>query len=495
MRAVLDLGSNSVRIVAYSGAGRSPVPVFNERLPCGLGRELARTGRMDEESMGAALGALRRWGALLREMRPGSVRAVATAAVREAANGGEFIRQATEALGGVPIEVVSGEQEALLSALGVLSAMPDAEGVVGDFGGASLELARVSGGTVRETATLPLGSIRLFAQSGGDLGEAGRIAAGELGRVGWLDGAAEGRAVHLVGGLWRNLLWMRLEHVGYPLEVLHGYTVTPEEVSQLPDLVGRIGEQRLLSSSRVASDRIPYLPVGAMLLSLLAGRTGAARVVASGSGLREGLLFQGLPAEEAAADPLLAGAEDMCRRFGGRPEDRLEVAEWSGGLFGGGGLGESPPQRRLRTAACLLSEISNHAHPDHRADAVFREILHSHLTGVGHPDRVFLALAGRCRHSGGDPRVESSPIGRMLDAEGVGRAAAVGLALRLSHAIGAGIGGLVGRTRLALREGVLELSIPAGLAPIDGEHVRKCLDRLAQSAGAEPRVAVATSEA
>lgn len=489
-QAVLDIGSNSIRIVAYSGTGRVPVPVFSERVTCGLGRALADSGRMDPEAVGAALKALGRWGALMRAMRPARVSAVATAAVREAANGAEFIVRARDALGGIPVEVVSGEQEARLSALGVVSATPGATGVVADFGGASLELARVSRGRIRETATLPLGSLRLFGQAGNDLGKAQRIADAELDRVGWLDRSARGRPVHLVGGLWRNLFWMRLEHVGYPLEVLHGYTVTPGEVAELPALVERIGADRLAAFRRVSADRIPHLPTGAMLLARLVARTRAASAVISGSGLREGLLFQGLPGREAAADPLLAGAEDMCRRFGGDPGNRMGVARWTDALFGKAGLGETPGQRRLRVASCLLSEVSGHAHPDHRADVVFREILYSHLTGIDHPGRVFLACAGHCRHGGDGLSGGVGSVGRVLDAEGMRLAVCVGLALRLAHAVGAGMADIVARTGLALRGGRLELSIPREDAAIDGEQVRKCLARLAESVGAQPRTTV-----
>ncbi len=486
---VLDIGSNTIRFVVYSGEGRAAVPMFSERFACGLGRSLARSREMDPDAVVETLKVLNRWGNLARKMSLTGVHAVATAAVRETVDSKDFITRASKALG-QRIKVVTGDEEARLAAMGVLFGIPDAEGVVADLGGGSLELAQVSEGRILKTVTLPLGSLRLYDQSGNDPKKAAKIIKQAFGKVDWLRSISSGHSLYLVGGLWRNLLWAHMGLAGHPLEVLHCYEISGDEARTMPKLLRKTGEEGVKALGKVAADRIPYLLMGAQLLKRIAARIKAGRVVVSGYGLREGLLMDRMPRKVRDADPLLAGAADMCQRFGCSLKYGMELVEWTGVLFGENGIGESRAQKRLRVAGCLLGEIVHHTHPDHRADVMLQEILYSHLTGISHRERVFLAHIGFHRHNGPDSNDLARRTAAMLDNGSRGRAMAIGMALRLAHAVGANVPGMAIRTRLYRHGDMLELRVPPPLEFIEGPMVGKCLGRLAQSLGLQPQVVV-----
>ena len=168
--AIIDIGSNSVRLVVYQGPPRLPATLFNEKVMAGLGRGLAATGAIDPVALGKAQVALARFASLAREMGVATLRTVATAAVRDAANGGELIACA-ESLG-LEVELLSGEQEAKGAGEGVLSAIPDADGIVGDLGGGAV----VAVAELDEAARLGVQLVEAQAK--------GVVALGQVGVVG-----------------------------------------------------------------------------------------------------------------------------------------------------------------------------------------------------------------------------------------------------------------------------------------------------------------------
>ena len=147
--AIVDIGSNSVRLVAFDNLDRSPIPAFNEKSLCALGNGVFSTGRLSKNGMEKALSALKRFRVLIDIMGITDVHVIATAAARDATNGPEFLSAAQDALGGAEVKLLSGQREAQLSAFGVLSGVHNPDGVVGDLGGGSLELIDVKGGRHR----------------------------------------------------------------------------------------------------------------------------------------------------------------------------------------------------------------------------------------------------------------------------------------------------------------------------------------------------------
>ena len=487
-QGVIDIGSNTVRLVIYSGEGRAPIPIFNERVACGLGHSLACSDRIDDSTLQGALDVLGRWEKLIRRMSLTGVWAVATAAVRESRNAQEFIGRASKALGGVPIEVISGDEEARRSALGVVFAIPDASGVVADLGGGSLELSQVASGDIRRTASLPLGALHVANRSGGDPKRAAKFIGEQLRQVEWLESSCAGRPLYVVGGLWRNLLSIHMEDAKHPLDVLHHYRIAADEARMLSKRIRELDAEQLKAYKHVSPDRVKHLLTGAQLLRKIAGIAEAEEVVVSGYGLREGMLYDALSEEMRVQDPLLEGAFDMCRRFRSSPDYGEEVAKWSACLLDAAAPDMMPGLKRLHLAACLLSEIVFHVHSDHRADVILQEILYSHLCGIDHPGRAFLAHAVSHRHNGTIDSVLANETARLLTREQLRTAIAIGKSLRLAHTIGAGVVGIVGRTRLVRNGDFLELRFPSELEGVRGQMVRKCLNALAQCLGLEARV-------
>lgn len=478
---VVDIGSNSVRLVVYEGAVRSPTPIFNEKVLCGLGREVASTGRLDEVSVRRALEALRRFRAVTEVLGVTRVRAIATAACREARNGPSFVVRA-EATLGTPIEVLSGGQEAGLAAQGILMGFRAPDGIAGDLGGGSLELVDVAGEAMRQAVTLPLGGLRLLDASGGRLERASNLADAAIAAVPWL-GRGRGRPFYAVGGTWRAIARLHMEATAYPLHVMHAYAAPVKEMIAFCETIRRARKLSVLKGmAKIAKARREVLPAGALVLERLLKLLQPREVVFSVFGIREGLLYGQLPEAERRKDPLLSFCADYARLRSRSAEHAAELCRWTDALFEPPGPAESDEERRLRWAACLLSDISWRAHPDYRAEQSLILIAQSALAAIDHSGRVFLAFASYFRHLGGAGESEgdagdglSQRLRTILPKRLHRRARIIGAAVRAAHMISIGRPGIIDKTPLAYERGKLVLSLPKMHAALDGERLRRRL--------------------
>lgn len=487
--AVVDIGSNSVRLVVYDGLRRAPTPVFNEKILCGLGKGVALTGRLSEEGVTRALAALRRFRALAAQIGVKEVFAVATAAAREAKNGDEFIDRAEAALG-VHINILSGKEEARYAALGLLAGITDADGVAGDLGGGSLELIDIEKGKIRSGVTLPIGPLRLIDMSGGSISAARKLVDEYLDSTPVIE-RLKGRNFYAVGGTWRNLARLHMAQTHYPLHVLHYYTISREQARSVADLVSGLSASSLKDIKAVSRSRSDTLPFGALVLERLLSRAKAKNVIISVLGVREGLLYSKLPKRKAELDPLLAGCWDFCRRYARSPEHELELCDWTSGLFQSGGLTENPEQKRLRLAACLLADIGWRAHPDYRAERSLGMISQAAFTGIDHPGRVFLGLTVYYRYEGpiDDEQGPSSRLARLVDDDALQRAQILSSAFRLAYSLSAAMPRLLPKIGLSLETNkTLVLSIPRKLQDLMGERVEKRTVALASLMGRTARI-------
>lgn len=475
---VVDIGSNSVRLVVFDGLRRTPLPLFNEKVLCGLGRGLRDTGRLDPDGVDRALGCLERLVALLAAMGVGEVDAVATAAVRDARDGREFVR-AVRRRCGLRVRVLSGAEEAGHAALGVLSGAPGADGVMGDLGGGSLELVRLAGGEVREQATLPLGVLGLAA-AGGPGAKVRALVEREVAGVPWL-GAARGASLYAVGGSWRSLARAQMARSDYPLSVIDRYSVRRQALADTAAVVARQSGVSLARIPGVSQRRAELLPAAALVMSCLAEAARPRDIVFSTSGLREGLAHARLAPRERARDPLVSACRDIARRQARFPDHALELTTWTRRLF----PGETGDERRLRHAACLLSDIAWRVHPDHRASHAGAEVLRGSGIRATHEERAFLAAAVFARYSGGVGVFED--VRRILPARLVGRARTIGAAVRLGETLSGGVPGIVNRfsLRARKRKPVLRLRYRPEDGSMVGEVVVRRLELLARLMGRE----------
>jgi exopolyphosphatase/guanosine-5'-triphosphate,3'-diphosphate pyrophosphatase len=480
--AVVDLGSNSVRLVVFEGQGRNPVAIFNEKAVLRLGRGLHQSGRLNEDGLAQAVTVLARYHQVARAMRADPFEVLATAAVRDAANGPEFVANLQAALPNVRIRVLSGEQEAGFSASGLLCGIPQADGILADIGGGSLEVVHLEAGVMRQARTLPLGVLRLSDRAGGDVVRARAIAEEAMESVPWLTQGA-GRDLYLVGGAWRALARIHMEQTGYPLAIVHHYTLEREEARDLAGVIGAANRRALERLPGVSRRRVDDMPFAAVVLRRLLRATGARRVVFSANGLREGWFMQQVAADHRDENPLIAAARDVAARFGRSVALPPALADWTAPLF----PDESPDRRTLREAACWMSDAGSHDHPEYRAEQAFFRILRQPAVALDHHARAFLALTLALRYEA-EPDMQFLDGARMLlDMSSLRSAAILGIALRLAYTLCGGTAELLAGTSLVRETDRLTLRLATGAGVFAGEAVTRRLDRLAQIAGLEAR--------
>ncbi|GGH21284.1 exopolyphosphatase [Alsobacter metallidurans] len=486
--AIIDIGSNSVRLVAYEGQTRSPTPIFNEKVLCGLGRNVLTTGKLASEAMEKALSALARFRVLCQVMKIEEVRVLATAAARDAANGAEFLARC-EQVTGQPVELISGKREAKLSALGVASGIWKPDGVVGDLGGGSLELIEVKGQKLGSGVTLPLGGLALQDRSGGSVKKAVKLVRDAFEGLPQIE-AAKGRAFYAVGGTWRALARLHMKQRGYPLHVMHNYVIPARDAVDFARLVERVEAETLDSIESISAARRPLLAYGALVLEQIIRMAKPSEVVVSAMGVREGLLFEQLDDAQRAEDPLLAMARELNVLRSRSPRHGEELCAWTDRFMASTSLDETAEDKRLRHAACLLADIGWRAHPDYRGEQSLNIIAHAGFAGVDHPGRAYLALAVAYRHLGlsddqVSPRLRELASPRMID-----RARILGAAMRVAYLVSAGMPGVLPRTPLHCAHGQLQVDVPRDLAALANDRLFNRLKALARIIGRTPKFQV-----
>ena len=487
--AIIDIGSNSVRLVVYDGLDRSPVPAFNEKVLCGLGNGVVSTGRLPKGGVERALAALRRFGVLVGIMGVADVRVIATAAARDAANGPEFIAAASEALGGAAITLLSGPREAQLSAYGVIAGVAEPDGVVGDLGGGSLEIIDVRQGRAGVGVSLQLGGLALMDASKQSPKAAVRIVRDALARCETLDALA-GRTFFAGGGTWRSIAKLHMGQRGYPLMVMHGYAIPAKDAAELASLVERTDANSLVAVASVNAARRPLLAYGAVVLDELIRRAKPRDIVISTYGVREGLLYEALDEATRAVDPLLAAAAKLNRLLARSPDYADELVAWMSAFFVSLGLAETRAERRLRDAACFLSEVNWRAHPDYRGVQSFNLVSSAILPGVDHAGRAFLSLAATLRYVGLD-EAATQPLQALMPPAIIERAQIVGACLRVASVLAAGMPGVLGQARLQASKARIDLALARSIAGLAGERLDGRLKALARLTGRNFAVTVA----
>ena len=476
---MVDLGSNSVRLVVFEHAGGGPVAIFNEKAVLRLGRGLQQSGRLNEDGVAQAHAVMARYGAVARAMRAHPFEVLATAAVRDAQNGPAFVASLRSMLPGVPIRVLTGEEEASLSADGVLAGIPGADGILADIGGGSLEVVRLAAGQRGRAQTLRLGVIRLSDRAEGDLSRARAIADADIGAQGWLaDGA--GRDLYLVGGAFRAIARVQMARVGYPLHIVHHYTVDAEAIRTLVAELSEAPRRALDKVQGAPRRRVEDLPFAAIALRRLLRATGARRVVFSANGLREGWHARLFPLTGA---PMLEATRDISRRFARDPALPPALIAWTDALF----QDEPPASAAWRACACWLSDIGSHEHPDYRAEQAFLRVLRQPGMAFDHVSRAYLATTMAVRYEAEPDAPYILPIRPLMDAAAQRRAIQLGMALRLAYTLSAGTADLLSATSLAVEQARLVLRLSAGTGVFSGESVTRRLDRLGTALGLEAR--------
>lgn len=478
-KAVVDIGSNSVRLVIYNGPSRAPISICNEKALCGLGRDMTEDRRLNPEAVADAIATLTRFRRILDEYGRPPVHVIATAAVREAKDGKKFVAAVSSL--GFDVNIISGVEEAHLAALGVVSFEPGASGLVGDMGGGSLELVALKNGDIEQNISLPIGPFNVMRAAQDNLGAAKKMIEKELDSAKFLDSEAF-EVLYAVGGAWRAIARIHMRLRSYPLSVLHHYEMTTTQAIEICDLVSRQSRRSLEDIPGIPRRRIDTLPYASLVMRSVLKRTSAGKVIVSSGGVREGLLYQDLSKSERKADPLIDACRFFAERLAPAPEYGDAVAAVIAPLF----ADDSREERRLREATCLLIDIGAYFHPDLRAVQAFDAALSAPFVGVSHEERVWAALALYRRHEGRAGALPDEQAIGLLSWDAQQKATRLGLAMRFVAALAPKLSAPLRDCRLEHDSERLIFRAPADRQDLMGETPRKRFDSLAAAFEAEP---------
>lgn len=480
---VIDVGSNSVRLVVYDGMGRAPLPIFNERALCGLGRKLSETGRLNKQGVKMTFENMGRFVLAAEAMHVDRLDVLATEAVRAAKDGPAFVSE-LERRFGIKIDVLEGKLEGKLSAYGVVSGIPEARGMMGDLGGGSLEVVTIRrGGEPGHCASLPIGPLRLLNVWDKNPKKARKVIADAFERLPWLS-SVRGQTFYPVGGAWRALANIHMQQTDYPLHVIHEYEMPVEEAKDLLGIIMHLSPSSLARIERVPKKRLDTLPLAAVALDQLIEIMKPDRLVFSAQGLREGLLYDKLTPAQRREDPFLAACAAIANRSQRFDVSGKELFDWIDPLF----PKDTVDQKRLRMATCLLGDIAWNEHPDYRAEQAFWRVLRMPATGVNHADRVFVATAIGARYGANDNGDAAARVGRLISSEDKTRAELLGKALRFAFTLSAGSRRILRATRLSLDKNSLTLELPRKGDALLGEMVIRRFANISKQLDRKPKL-------
>jgi len=467
--SVIDIGSNSIRLVVYEGIARSPTVLFNEKMLAGLGRGIVSTGKLDPEAVTRSMEEFRRFRALSEQAGAEELHVIATAAAREAENGPDFVHR-VEAVLGTEIRILSGREEAYYSALGVISGFHPANGIAGDLGGGSLELVDVKGEKIGDGITLPLGGLRLQDMAKNSYAAATKIAREQIARAELLHEGA-GRPFYAVGGTWRNLARLHMLTTGYPLAVMHHYEMNIANAVPFLQKVARGEVDKIKGIEGVSKARRALLPYGAIVLLEIISAMEPSEIAVSALGVREGFLYSLLTEEERRIDPLISAAEELALLRARSVTHARELVRWTAESLEAFGIVETEEETRYRHAACLLADIGWRAHPEYRGTQSLNIIAHASFIGVDHPGRLFLALVNAFRNDGVFNDAIAPELKTLATPRHVERARLLAAMMRVVYLLTASMPDVMPRLKWEMRDGdVLALVIPPELADLYGER-------------------------
>ncbi|MDE3016547.1 MAG: Ppx/GppA family phosphatase [Pseudomonadota bacterium] len=465
---IIDIGSNSIRLVIYDQQKRSPVPIYNEKVMCALGKALAATGTLNPEGVDLARAALKRFLAMGNNMGIASLHVMATAAIRDARDGQAFARYLEDTYR-INVDIISGKKEARLGAHGVCASMYRPQGITGDLGGGSIELVNVEDGEIRDHASLPLGSLRMIDESKGDRDKLRKLVEKRFAELTWMEDTAVAN-FYAIGGSFRALARMHMTAGNYPLHILHEYKVDARKFLDFARDIAAMPEGRLEKFPGAAPRRVPALPGAAIVLEHIIAHARPDHIVFSTSGIREGYLYEKLPPAVRSQDGLLASCTEFATKGGRSTSYANELFTWMYPLLDK----ESEKERRLRLAFCLLSDIALHIHPEYRAPWAFHRILQSALTGLTHRERVKLSLALYHRYQF-KLRDEWAAL-KLLKSGDREWARLVGSAANLAYHVCGSIAGNLHNTSFVIEKNELLLQLSGAMQDVLGDAVKRRMD-------------------
>lgn len=474
---VIDIGSNSMRLVVYDDLSRAPFARFNEKSFVALGRGLGPDGRFTDEAIDRALRAVRRFDAIRRAMGVDEVHVLATEATRKALNGGDLVAAIRDATG-LEARVLSGDEEATYAALGVISGFFQPKGLTGDMGGGSLEVAEVLGDLVGERkVSMPLGALPVKAL----MAEGIDVAKAKVDAIlkESLPPLLTEPTFYAIGGGWRGLARVHIAETAAPIAVVHNHEIAAGEARALARRIARMSPAEVAALPDAPSRRTDTLAAAALVLWRVLKQLKPERVVFSVFGLREGWLYAQLDREEQFRDPLLEGAQAIGLPAARVPAFSAALGRFTEGLF----PAEAQTGRRVRLAVCALTDLAWRDHEKVRAMESFRRLLQFPFIGLSHPERAFIAVAVMARYGGEVDDTVKAVVGGLLAPADLRRAEILGRVLLLGHRVSASVPEILDQIRLEIGSNAVRLIVCPGVRVPDSDAVQARLRQLARVAG------------
>ncbi|MEM7328468.1 MAG: Ppx/GppA family phosphatase [Pseudomonadota bacterium] len=477
--AVIDIGSNSCRMVIYEQSGAALIPYFNEKTMAGLGRDLSQTGRLSPSGQELALKTFYRFKAITASLNITDIRAVATAAVREADDGAAFKARAEKILG-VPIKILSGADEGRMSALGVAAGFIKPDGLIADLGGTSMEIRPIKGDTKGESFLL--GPLARADDAELPVSKRAKAIRKVLTQSQFKVPDRKG-GLFAVGGAWRNVAAVHMMLCGYPLRVAHGYRMTLNDVEDVIE-AGQLAQSDKLTREQlmgVSKRRFETLPHAALLLHALMNQVESKDVVFSSFGLRDGIAAEGINAKGTSglldAVPLFLRSSPQSLAFG------RELYSFIHAIADGFDQSET-----VLRAICMMADAGARMHPDHRAQLVFEQVLRAPLPSLNHGERLFAAYAAASRYT--FKFLEDPRYARLLSMSIKRQSKILGTAMRLGSVYSGRSGPILATARIEVEGKTLCMRVQREYGDLVSETVERRLGQLAGLMKLHPRLLI-----
>ena len=467
---IIDIGSNSIRLVVFDGPRRSPLYLYNEKVFFRLGLQSFGKKAFDNATLKAVSRIINRYVAICQNMEIHKIIMFGTSALREASNSDvlvEEIRKNTS----ICVDVISGEKEAFYAAQGILLGFPNAEGIICDLGGNSVEFANICKRVIAECNSTLLGPLAITKLEN-KIEDIDRYIRKQL--LGAVNAnAAKDKPFFLIGGSWRAIAKIHMQRTQYPLKIIQGYKVKSKKIKKTLEFIQDSSFITKYDEINISADRLELLPLSARLLEIIIDELQIKTLTFSSFGVREGFLYHNLSEAEKKKDPLIEAAKFFEKKETRFPNMSKHTFKWISPLY------ENLPRKTKRVilAATKLHDIAWIAHPDYKTEMCLELVTRSNISGLSHKERVFLAMILLFRHKAKPEKVFNSKLFKIVSKKKRKIARVLGKGLKLASTV-LGELSLFDKIDFRLKAHEVELCFQSKIDFVNGEVVERRIQEL-----------------
>ena len=432
--SIIDIGSNSIRLVAYDKINRVPRMIYTEKVFCSLAKNLDIDNSIPKKNYKKTINAIKRFYKISLDIKSSELFIFATAAIREADNG-FILKNEIENITNREMIILSENDEVKLSTQGLISSFPSANGIMADLGGGSLELSLLENGKLKKFTSLKIGVVRLLNEFSKNKNKCLINILKKLNQVKWLDKFKKTN-FYAIGGSFRSLANVNIWNNKYPLSIVQGYAINSIEIKKLLNLSSTIKAKTIKLIPEIENERIKTIPVASIILDNLIKKIDPKKMIFCSQGLREGFLYSLLDKKTKKIDPLIFTAKKMAKNFNNSFFDGESIFKWLSPIF----VNENENFKRLRLAASYLSELSYwHNFKDMESDYALNTVLYYPFLSLTHEQRIFLGLTIYTACGGKINRPNILKYIKLLKKDAINAACILGNGIKLAYTVSGGL--------------------------------------------------------